>query len=193
MRATAEFMRDYGLLLATVLLCLTTLWYALATAKMARVMAFEHDLRRRPILSFQPVVVRVKGWNELKIEQHITNIGFSFVTVESAIVSWKRQFDKNFEGTIESDKALPCQLAPGEHLQFQFEIPTSAWTSEHSCAFESAAELIVGRITYRYSGLDARPLIKETSWPGGTIVRVEDPPESQPVAKVAAAGPTPPA
>ena len=174
MREMAEFAKDYGLLLATILLCLTTLWYAIATAKMARVMALEQDLRKRAILSFQPVIVRANGWTELNIEQELTNIGFSYVTVESAVSSWKRQFDPDFERTVGCDKPLPCQLAPGEHLQLRFTVPQADLICEHPCAFESAADLFVGRIVYSYSGLDARGLVKETSWPGGNIIRLDN-------------------
>jgi hypothetical protein len=145
-----EFISANGLVMATLLLFLTTLWYALATARMAKVMSRELDLRVRPSLGLGvPVVYRAPS-GELHVEHEVVNAGSGYAALRGAMLEcWRSQY-RNSKAVARPLQLLPVHLAPGQSVKLNFEIPTQ----QIADVLPSATSVMGGLIKYTYSGLD---------------------------------------
>ena len=147
-------MKDYGLVAATLLLFLTTLLSTVVTVLMAKVQSREIKFRTKPQIGFGTTSVTAQGWQSLKVEQEVINIGFSYVTVESAILTWWPYITIENQRSVACTQRLPFHLAPGEHAKLNFEVTQDAFMSIPTGPFSSIDQLISGCTTYKYKGLD---------------------------------------
>jgi hypothetical protein len=149
-----QFVKDYGLVAATLLLFFTTLLSTIVTIRMAKVQSREIKFRTKAQLGFGKTTVTAHDWQSLKVEQEVINIGFSFVTVESAVLTWWPYITIENQRSVACTQMLPFHLAPGEEAKLNFEVTQDAFSSIPAGPFSSIDQLISACTTYKYKGLD---------------------------------------
>lgn len=147
------FVNDYGMLIVTMLLFLTTALYTYATFRLTSISLRAHNLNTQPLLNFQPVRASANTWLSMHVEQEVINIGLSYVRIESALLHWWPYMLKDQQKTIKSNLILPHYLAPGAKLKLEFELSNDMVKHLPQGSLSSLSDLITGHLTYKYKGL----------------------------------------
>jgi hypothetical protein len=153
-----ELVSEYGMLAVTILLFLTTALYTFATFRLTAISLRAHELNTRPLLTFQPPSVVANGWIALSIKQEVVNIGVSYVRIESALVHWWPYMLKEQHKTTKSNLILPCYVAPGGKVEFEFDINSKIVKDLPQGSLIVLSEIITGHLAYKYRGLDSTVL-----------------------------------
>jgi hypothetical protein len=150
----AKFANDYGMLVVTSLLFLTTVLYTYATFRLTSISSRAHRLNTQPLLTFRPAVTVANKWISMSVQQEVVNIGLSYVRIESALLYWWPYLLSEQQTITKSNLTLPHYLAPGGTLTVAFELTTSMVKQIHQGSLASLSDLITGHLVYKYRGLD---------------------------------------
>lgn len=151
-----EIITSYGLLSATVLLFLATVWYGWATARMAGAMRAELRLRTTPFLGFGSVEVEAADWTEIAVRQRLVNTGVAFVTLSSASLEWWPYLKREDSKIHLAENLLPVHLPPGGHIVLSFRLAVDDLVEIKTSTFQSPAQVIDGEVSYTFAGLTGK-------------------------------------
>jgi len=90
----------------------------------------------------------------MSVKQEVVNIGLSYVRIESALLHWWPYMLKEQRRTGKGNLTLPCYLAPGLKLEFEFILTNKMVGHLPQGSLTDLSELITGHLTYKYKGLD---------------------------------------
>lgn len=143
-----------AMVIVTALLFLATALYTYATLRLTSITSREYKLRIRPLLSFQPLNISSTDWTSMEVEQELTNIGLSYVRIESALLHWWPYMMKDMQRNLKSNVAMPHYLAPGSRLKLRFTISSRMVSPMPQASLNTLSDLLTGHIVYEYRGLD---------------------------------------
>lgn len=155
---------DLGLLVATSLLFIATMWYTWVTSRMARIMSAELSLKVRPSMGWGEPQPQLEG-GRIVVQQLVTNTGVGYVTIEGVSATLWKVASPNQSRLGIASQSLPVHLAPGQSSQFTVVLAPDASVYLLGVAGTLLDHAVGGTVKCSYMGVEGKLLVRELALP----------------------------